>query len=141
MKPNKKKQLKIKHLIDQTVFVENLLKNDRKMEYLNNLKNINVYKAKLKDRTFEGTDVHLATEIKNLHKQLEESNDANKEKEIRESIFTLENSYQGEKIVAYWYAVPYWVSKYLEANGEVILYAHDACWLGVTETKVVKITY
>jgi hypothetical protein len=132
MKKKYKEFIKKYHLLDQTSFIEDLLKNDREMKYLNHLKNINWYETKLSTGKFKGTDVDYYNILRELQSKLDRVGAIQQKRLIRKDITAVENSYIGEQIVKKWYSIPAWMSKVLEDEGEVVLCALGSCWWGNT---------
>lgn len=133
-------------LIDQTILIDTLLKQDKHLEYFNSIFNMTDYNLLLSDGDFSGTDDWLAykrqeigTQLNNISLKLK---DSLLEKDHREllvqkgqleaDITKLEEAVGKRRQIFYWYLVPYWFSAVLIDLGETVFRQWGCNFWGVS---------
>lgn len=125
--------------LQQTALVDNMLYEDKHMELFNHLYNLHTHTVELSSGSFTGTHNQLMTKRAAINTVLQQGdNDV-----LRQDIVLLETVNGTERNVYEWYAVPYWIAKYMIDSDEVVLSWKDCYWWGrcsVGEPLVYEIT-
>lgn len=133
-------------LIDQTILIDTLLKQDKHLDYFNSIFNMTDYNLLLSDGDFSGTDDWLAykrqeivAQLKNISSKLK---DSLLEKDHRELLLQkskleadstiLEEAVGKRRQIFYWYLVPYWFSVVLMDLGETVFRQWGCNFWGVS---------
>lgn len=124
--------------LKQTGFVEELLRNDTQANYLNHLKNIGWYHARLSTGNFSGPENEYYSLLEALYLKKRSQPTKTKKKVVQKDIILLEHCNRKERRVLDWYAIPYWVAQYMTEKGQVALQHPSACWWGKTDTGILS---
>jgi len=112
--------------LQQTALIDNLLYEDKEMDMYNGLYNLHVHKVELSTGAFTGTHNQLMDKKATILEQLQHRRNAALQKDIER----LECDRGKERTVYEWYAVPYWIARYMIDNYEVVLSWKDCYWWG-----------
>lgn len=137
---------------NQTWLVEEMFKQDKVNNMINDLYNYFTYSYTLSTGHFETTETGLNAKAKEIRTQIaklkKEFVGWQKEKlisELEQDIIVLENPTITEKDIYEWYLIPYWLAQELLLRNEVVLKYHACCWWGrstigqlIMEDKVIK---
>ena len=112
--------------LPQTALVDNMIYEDKHMDMLNSLYNLHLYAIGLSSGTFTGTHQQLMIKKAAIQKVLQQG----KNKALQKDIELLETTQGNQRSVYEWYAVPYWVARYMIDTDEVVLSWRDCYWWG-----------
>lgn len=112
--------------LQQTALVDNMLYEDRHMDMLNSLHNFHFHTVDLSSGTFRGTHKQLMDKKATILDQLQHRRNASHQKDVER----LECDVGKERTVYEWYAVPYWIARYMIDSNEVVLAWRDCYWWG-----------
>ncbi len=112
--------------LPQTALVDGLLYADKHMEMVNSLYNLHLHTVKLSTGTFIGTHSQLMDRKAAILDQLHHRRNT----AIQKDVERLECDVGKERTVYEWYAVPYWIARYMIDTNEVVLSWQDCYWWG-----------
>lgn len=112
--------------LPQTSLVDNMLYEDKHMDMLNSLYNLHMHTVKLSSGLFTGTHNQLMAKKATIYDQLQKRKSA----ALKRDIDLLETAQGNVRTVYEWYAIPYWIARYLIDNDEVVLSWRDCYWWG-----------
>lgn len=112
--------------LPQTALVDGLLYADKHMEMVNSLYNLHLHTVKLSTGIFIGTHNQLTERKAVILDQLQHRRNTALQKDVER----LECDVGKERTVYEWYAVPYWIARYMIDANEVVLSWQDCYWWG-----------
>lgn len=132
--------------IDQTYFIDTILKQDKHLNHFNDIYNRMEYRLLLSDGDFLGSDHFLDCKRKEIITRLwdikqmlagncpeKDCNELLLEKSHLETdINKMEDATGKERPIFYWYLVPYWLADILINMGEVVFRGYFCHWWGVS---------
>lgn len=133
-------------LIDQTILIDTLIKEDKQFNYFNSIFNMTDYNLSLSDGEFSGTDdllewkkQHVNTQLNTISLKLKDSLLEKDHREIlvqkdqlEADITKLEEAVGKRRQIFYWYLVPYWFSAVLLDLGETVFRQWGCNFWGVS---------